>query len=359
MANDFTIKKPADIKVDLGEITVILNNGGDAAENEILEGKTAYVGGELITGTIPNSETYEREITANTTYLNDLVGKYVNTAPKITADLKTGYEQAALIITDNAQTVDFNECAAALKKQTGLTTFYIKDYAFYYSENLKNISLPKYTYPNWIKTEIGNYAFNSSGITGLLDLKDLRVESCGQYAFADCANLTEIRNTGAYSGNGGGLSVILPQRCFNNCTSLVRAEITPYTTTGSKIDTYAFYNCENLQYVSTGAYQTIGQYILRGCFALKEVKIGLQCTSMLAYVFGGGQSTQSAQEFNVIFYGAPPTITTSTFGSLTSSVNTMKLNIYVADAYYSQYLTATNWVAVNNKWGIHKLSEKP
>ena len=179
MANDFTIKKPADIKVDLGEITVILNNGGDAAENEILEGKTAYVGGELITGTIPNSETYEREITANTTYLNDLVGKYVNTAPKITADLKTGYEQAALIITDNAQTVDFNECAAALKKQTGLTTFYIKDYAFYYSENLKNISLPKYTYPNWIKTEIGNYAFNSSGITGLLDLKDLRVESCG------------------------------------------------------------------------------------------------------------------------------------------------------------------------------------
>lgn len=315
MMNEIVLNRPKDIQVEFEGLTLNLYYGGDAQSNDIRSGKTAYVNGELVTGTVPIGEAnvnadqmlegakainangelvtgtipywYLYRITVNEVETDVLTrGYYMNGSLKIVTGF-TKYDEAAAFIRGNQTSLDLKSYC----EQTRILTLPIKPYANY-NGALTSLTLPTGTY----KVEIGDYAFYGNSITTL----NGNVSSIGIQAF---------RN--------------------NNLTSCTLKKIT-----------------------------TVGNLALGYNTSLRLVDFDTTLTSLGTTILGSGVAAQSPAECTLIFRGTtPPTITTTTFGTLTGTTNKMNLSIYVPDSAYTTYTSATNWVAVHNKWPLHKLSE--
>ena len=126
--------------------------------------------------------------------------------------------------------------------------------AFYGTSKLTSLKVPE------LVTDIGDYVFMSSGITGELNLSN--INSIGKYAFGDCQNLTDVTLSGSVKEIGDD--------AFYNCTSLKSVNL--LGTLVKKISDYAFYNNPSLETISLpGTVNSVGKYAFEGCNKLSTV----------------------------------------------------------------------------------------
>ena len=342
-----------------------------ATTNDILNGKTAYVNGEKITGTMPAVEQATPTITIDST--NGLI--------TATATQDTGYViggtkngtkqlafQAAQIITPGttnktiaantyvggAQTIKGDSNLVAGNIKNGVTIFnvtgnyegeggsgdtsvedsiitktiftysndrvsIIGDYAFYDCTNLTFVSFPACTH-------IGGYTFCNTNLTSV---SFPACTNIGYYAFNNCINLgfvsfPKCTNIGNYAFNNTNLtSVNFPEctsigrRAFKSCTNLTSVSFPNCTSIGS----YAFCNCSSLTSVSFPNCTSIGSYAFQSC-------------TNLTYIYLLASSICQLLASNAFF----KTKITRTAGC-----------IYVPLSLLTSYKAATNWTYFSNR----------
>ena len=129
----------------------------------------------------------------------------------------------------------------------GLVT--IGAYMFAYCDFLKSITIPQSV------REIGNYAFYNTGLEVLV-LSDIKV--IGMYAFGKCSSMKKVNMSGiktislyAFSSCSSLIDIVIDAqdigyRSFEACINLCSVTIGKSAT---KIDSYTFQNCKNLNYV--------------------------------------------------------------------------------------------------------------
>lgn len=122
-------------------------------------------------------------------------------------------------------------------------------------------------------TNIGDYAFANSGISGNLQL--VKSITLGSRAFENCVKLTNVRasvlSEGAFAGCSGVLYVYpevkeIPAHAFENCTGFNSISFSGETSIGA----YAFAGCTSLREITNvNDLQTIGEYAFYGCSELQ------------------------------------------------------------------------------------------
>lgn len=416
--NEIVLNRPKDIQVEFEKLALNLFYGGDAQSDDIRSGKTAYVNGELITGTIPTDETSTLYITDTYTtvptggkyFKNDIIidcnfdttaieetllqgytavsgnqiiegtmpaatefvynfsdttntipsaGKYYpNNITVLFPPQKTGWEEFNRYISNPSSELDLESISLQYYNQTGTRELNLKKY-FYYGSNATELKLfPVYEYATGYRYYIfGANCFDSSALTRIFVNRGGTLNQWGEYCFANCAQLTEATSVSPFTGQPLNTVPAIPAYCFDSCTALTTVNLSAFTN-GSTVGTYAFANCTNLQNVTLSRFNYNSTYIFNKCLGIKRVTFKDNFTSIGSYLFGTGSTATSPQSYKVVIESTtPPTITSTTFGSLTSTANRMQPEIYVPDSAYNTYITATNWAGVHNKWGLHKISE--
>ena len=326
-------------------LVILPNFNTTASELDILDGKTAVCGTELITGTIPSQSAEQYELTTNPLIIPSK-GKYYKDNITVTADLKTGNEALIQDITNTIEKIDLDTLSKEYYAETGTRLFSVRNYAFA-GITCNSVTLPQYAASSGNRQiSLGKYAFAYSNFS-TLNFNSSYPTLIDSYAF--------YQNTGLQKINSSKICSI-GNYAFRGCTALETISLKGIVNTQS-IGTYAFADNTETTNIELSNFGTINAYAFNKNLALKQINLG-NVTSLGNYVFGTGTSANSPQDFNIIISSTtPPTITTTTFGNLTSATNTMQPKIYVPDDSYDTYCKATNWSAVNTKWGIHKMSE--
>ena len=208
---------------------------------------------------------------------------------------------------------------------------------FYYNRRITKVCVPE-TITSW-----GDYAF--AGCDKLTDVK-IMTGDVGHYAFSSCKELKTVqlsKNTktiGMYSFyNCKKLETIdlsnvtrLCQDAFSQCMSLISANIENVT----DVDNSAFVSCAKLSEVKLSSNLTrVGSYGFAYCVALTSITFPASVTEIGSNALKVGEETNKA---TITFLGTtPPTITTSTFE--TARLNKIIVPAGCGDAYKS----ATNW----------------
>ena len=203
----------------------------------------------------------------------------------------------------------------------------IPDYAFVNCSTLQSIEIPPSV------TAIGDYAFESSGLTsitlsdtvsaigigafeGCADLTNVSlpetITSIGNYVFSGCSSLPSISlpenvrsiGDGAFSGCSSLPSISLPENirsigdgAFSDCSQFTNIVIPNAVTS---IGSYTFCGCTKLQSISMPSGATvIGDYAFYKCDALESINIGNKvetiginafcwCSSLVNITIGSG-----------------------------------------------------------------------
>ena len=176
----------------------------------------------------------------------------------------------------------------------------IDDYAFYANEKACfgnaefTLNIPEGV------TYIGRSAFyQCKSVVGLVIPEN--VEFVGMYAFYGCdalgASVTvqvgeeEVPVTGFLEIKGGTTPLVISDRAFQNCVSLVSVTLPDRVTS---IGTRSFYNCEQLLTVSLGSgIKTLPDYAFYNCLSLKTITTSKDLESIGNYVFRGCVSLEA------------------------------------------------------------------
>ena len=192
----------------------------------------------------------------------------------------------------------------------------VKNYAFYYSNNLKSVSFP-------IATSIGKNAFNSCDTLTTVDFP--LVTSIGEYAFNSCDALTTVDFP---------LVTSIGASAFRSCEQLETIN-SPLVTS---IENYAFNGCEVLKAVDFPLLTSIKSSAFDSCDALTTVDFPL-VTSIEKYAFNGCDKISA-----VILRNAEVLCTLSAANAFASTpIKTGTGYIYVPSALIEDYKVATNW----------------
>ncbi|MFA5449122.1 MAG: leucine-rich repeat protein [Clostridia bacterium] len=170
-------------------------------------------------------------------------------------------------------------------------------------------------------TSIGNYAFSGcSSLTSIVILDS--ITNIEHFAFSGCSGLTSITipesviNIGysAFSGCNNLMDITLPfvgetlngtgythfGYIFGASSYSENSVYIPYSlktvtiTGGSSIDSYSFYNCNNLTSVTIpDSIINMGNYVFYDCSSLTSVTIGGSVTSIGSFAFSGCGSLTS------------------------------------------------------------------
>lgn len=225
-----------------------------------------------------------------------------------------GKENENFILPETVKTIDDYAFAYTYADSVDLSNVEsIGEYAFYYSENLKNISIPSTV------TEIGDYCFSDSQALETVIIGSVNIDRYTDALFINCNNLTKvIFDSDAYIK--GMLrtfcktsieSIVLPdnietmRQTFSNVTSLKEitlpknlshlGENTLYNTSIEKIvmpeatltiSSQAFAECSNLSYVNLSNVTTIEKQAFENCISLESIDLS-GVLSLNKYAFIG------------------------------------------------------------------------
>jgi hypothetical protein len=341
----------------LEEIITQLNNMPDAGgtdtsdatatAGDILNGKTAYVKGEKITGNIAFQAA--QTITPGTVDKTIAAGKYLAGAQTIKGDANL---VASNIVSGKSIFGVVGTATAGgggdTSQEDGLVernlTTYTNDrvtsigiYTFHSYPSLTSVSFPKVT-------SIGDYAFWYC--TSLTRVSFPVATSIGIYAFNRCSSLTSVSFPVATS---------IGVYTFSGCTSLTSVSFPKVT----RIDNYAFYGCSSLTRVSFPVATSIGKYAFSGCTSLTSVSFPKVtridsgafsgCTSLTSVSFPkvtsiGSSAFNRCSSLASIYLGASTVCTlghSNVFSS--TAIWSNKGSIFVPASLLASYKAATNW----------------
>ena len=158
----------------------------------------------------------------------------------------------------------------------------------------------EYEYVYYVVVAIGDNAFKSDTVLQELYIGK-HVTSIGNYAFADCANLSSIKayETGLFNVKSIGIGA------FENCSALSSIAFTGIETIGeyafknsgltafdfslqnvTEIEAQTFYNCKSLTYVNLEGVAVVNNQAFWGCSAISTVTIPASVNVLGDYVFG-------------------------------------------------------------------------
>lgn len=210
-----------------------------ATANDILSGKTAYVNGQKITGTIAFAPA--QTITPTTTSLIAARSGYYTSGDIIVAgdvnlvanNIKSGVSIFGVAGNyEGSNEVDYSTEDGIVNRTISVYAndriASIGSYAFYYYSKLTSVSFPVCSY-------IGSYAFN--GCTSLASVKFPVCSYIGSYAFNRCTTLSSVSVPScSYIGVAA----------FQNCASLTSIEIGNPIISTCVIYASAFASCKVL-----------------------------------------------------------------------------------------------------------------
>ena len=379
-------------------------NDATATSGDILNGKTAYVKGEKITGNIAFqpaqtiTPTTSDQIIASNIYLggaqtikgdvnlvadNIVSGKsifgVVGTATaggggdiSVEDGLINGFISGTYI--NNRVT---NIRSAAFYRISNLTSVNfpavqtIQREAFFECSKLTSISFP-------VATSIDLAAFEKC--SNLTSINFPKVTTIGSSAFRTCKNLTSISfpmaaiiSSGAFNGCSGLISVnfpkvtTIPQYAFENCTSLISANFPLVTTIGTE----AFSTCSKLTSISFPKLITIGERAFAYCRNLTSVNfLAVTTISGAAFSYCSNLTSVSFPKATIIYNNAfnkcfnltalyltnsvvctlshSNAFSSTPIGGYSTSAGTYG-SIYVPMSLVDAYKSATNWTFFSSR----------
>ena len=143
----------------------------------------------------------------------------------------------------------------------------IQQYAFAGSVGLTSVTIPETV------RQIENGAFRNTGLTSIV-VPDT-VAEIGTYLFAECENLQSAIISQKIAA--------LPERTFNNCSSLTTVNLPSNLTT---IGTFAFYRCTALEAIEIPEKVTaIAANAFDSCYSLTQITLPSGITDIREYTF--------------------------------------------------------------------------
>ena len=312
-----------------------------ASASDILSGKTAYVSGTKVTGTIAFQEA--KTITPSTLDQVAISSGYYASgdvtvkgdANLVASNIVSGKSIFGVVGTATTGSGGSGDTSMEDGLITRTLTSYTNDrvtsigsYAFYSCSKLRTVSFPE-------ATTIGNNAFYSCA--ELTTVSFLNATTIGSNAFYLCVKLTTVSFPNATSiGNNAFYScaklttVSFPKvttignYAFSQCTSLTTASFPETTTIGNS----AFCSCSKLRTVSFPEATTIGNNAFYRCINLKSL-----------YLTGSSMCTLSASN----------AFTSTPIGGYSTSAGTYG-SIYVPASLLTSYQSATNWTYFSSRF---------
>ena len=226
--------------------------------------------------------------------------------------------------------------------------------AFQYCYSLTSVTIPDSF------TSIESSAFYSCYSLTSVTIPD-SVTLIGNNAFNHCYSLTSVTIPDSVTS--------IESSAFYSCYSLTSVTIPDSVTS---IETQAFYNCYSLSSVTIPDSVTlIGSSAFYGCYSLTSVTIPDSVTSVWSSAFYGCYSLSSvtipdsvtligSQAFilcySIIKYDFTSATSIPTLSNTSAFTNINGIcKIYVPDALYDEWITATNWATYADY--IYKASE--
>lgn len=348
----------------LEEIITQLNNMPDAGEGgintsdatatsgDILEGQTAYVNGEKITGTIPTVS-----YTSPIIQFNDSTGVitamtmqnkgYVPSAGTSSSSKQLAF-QSATTITPGA----VDQIAVSSRTFVG-GDITVKGDANLVASNIVSGKSIFGVQGTATAGGGGDTSMEDAFVTGTLSTyTNNRVTSVGSYAFYNCSSLTSVSfpictdiGSSAFCACKSLKSISFPaciyvrSAAFRLCSSLTSV----YLPKCELLEYSAFGNCSGLTSISFPALISTSYYVFNGCTKLSKA-------SFPALIHLASSAFYGCTKLTSIYLGASSVCVLGNSNALPSSTfKSTAGSIFVPASLVDAYKSATNWTYFSNR----------